>query len=226
MGIKVKLKYYLRGLGIGIIVTALLMGVSDKNKVTAKTDDYTVTSEISVHTTADDLENIDEENTDKETTEDKTKKTEAEKNETVVITLPTEASNADSSKETSAEGITQEEILQNETLQSEDVCQNEETVSQPETEEESTDELSKEVQDLIQMTKEASTASEYTLEIVRGDDSGTVSRKLQNAGIVENATEFDAFLMQHGYDKKISIGTVKIQKGASWVEIAEKLSGK
>lgn len=220
MGIKVKLKYYLRGLGIGIIVTALLMGVSDKNKVTAKTDDYTVTSENSVHTTADDLENTDEENTDKETTEDKTKKTEAEKNEAVVITLPTEASNADSSKETSAEGITQEEILQNETLQSE------ETESQPETEEESTDELSKEVQDLIQMTKEASTASEYTLEIVRGDDSGTVSRKLQNAGIVENATEFDAFLMQHGYDKKISIGTVKIQKGASWVEIAEKLSGK
>ena len=43
---------------------------------------------------------------------------------------------------------------------------------------------------------------------------------------MENPTEFDAYLMQHGYDKKISVGTVEIAKGAGWLEIAEKISGK
>ena len=63
-----------------------------------------------------------------------------------------------------------------------------------------------------------------TVRIVSGDDSGTVARKLQTAGVVENASEFDAFLMQHGYDKKIAVGEVEIKKGSTWLEIAEKLS--
>ncbi len=65
-----------------------------------------------------------------------------------------------------------------------------------------------------------------TVEIVieSGDDSGTVSRKLQNAGVIENASEFDAFLMQHGYDKKISTGKKVIGVADTWQEIADKIS--
>ena len=64
------------------------------------------------------------------------------------------------------------------------------------------------------------------INIVRGDDSGTVARKLQNAGMVESATEYDAYLMQHGYDKKIRVGKVEIPVDATWQEIAEYISGK
>lgn len=69
-------------------------------------------------------------------------------------------------------------------------------------------------------------ASGETVEIVieSGDDSGTVSRKLQNAGVIENASEFDAFLMQHGYDKKISTGKKVIGVADTWQEIADKIS--
>ena len=61
--------------------------------------------------------------------------------------------------------------------------------------------------------------------VAAGDDSGTVSRKLYNAGVVDNAAEFDAYLMQHGYDKRINKGTKVIYEDDSWQTIAEKLAG-
>jgi hypothetical protein len=64
------------------------------------------------------------------------------------------------------------------------------------------------------------------ITVSRGDDSGTVSRKLYNAGIVDSASEYDAYLMQHGYDKRISVGTKTINVTDTWQEIAEKLTGK
>jgi hypothetical protein len=80
---------------------------------------------------------------------------------------------------------------------------------------------------------ESSSASEVvelpaTIDIIvsSGDDSGKVSRKLYNAGIVDSASEYDAFLMQHGYDKKISVGTKTINITDTWQEIAEKLTSK
>ena len=64
------------------------------------------------------------------------------------------------------------------------------------------------------------------ITIARGDDSGTVARKLQNAGLVENASEYDAYLMQHGYDKKIRVGSVTIPTDSTWQEIADYISGR
>ena len=72
----------------------------------------------------------------------------------------------------------------------------------------------------------SNTEDEIQIVISKGDDSGTVSRKLYNAGLIENAAEYDAFLMQHGYDKKISTGTKIIYATDSWQEIAEKLTSK
>lgn len=60
--------------------------------------------------------------------------------------------------------------------------------------------------------------------IASGDDSGTVARKLYNAGLIENASEYDAFLMQHGYDKRLTTGTKTISLSDSWQEIAEKIT--
>lgn len=65
-----------------------------------------------------------------------------------------------------------------------------------------------------------------TIEVSKGDDSGTVARKLYNAGLVENAGEYDAFLMQHGYDKRLNTGTKIINVTDSWQDIAEKLAKK
>lgn len=71
---------------------------------------------------------------------------------------------------------------------------------------------------------EGITTEGIKIEVSNGDDSGTVSRKLYNAGIIDNAFDYDAFLVQHGYDKRINPGTKVIYEGDTWQTIAEKLA--
>ena len=64
-------------------------------------------------------------------------------------------------------------------------------------------------------------AETVTILIVRGDSSYTVSRRLEEAGLIENAREYDAYLVDNGYSKTIRTGTYKIPVNATWEEIAK-----
>lgn len=207
-----KLKYYLRGLGIGIAVTALLMGYSNKNRAAEPK------AEVATEETAGDL--LADRNGEA-TTEEVIEQSTVEN-----VTVETD------SAETSEEETSQEETaseLESSTQEAETITETE-SVTETETEsvqaEEATD---KKEQTQSSTEADAGNALPQTtieINIVRGDDSGTVARKLQNAGMVESATEYDAYLMQHGYDKKIRVGKVEIPVDATWQEIAEYISGK
>lgn len=204
-----RLKYQLRGLGIGIIITAaLLMGFSDDEKASAESNDTLVVA-----------------STEEESTEEVTvTEMETETQETVPIILREENTEEieilsdveESTVETESESVTEistvEETTEVETIEAE--------TSEKESAEKETAEIETEESMAVDNT------DTVEIKIVSGDDSGTVARKLQVAGLVENASEYDAYLMQHGYDKKISVGTVEIAKGSTWLEIAEKISGK
>lgn len=60
-----------------------------------------------------------------------------------------------------------------------------------------------------------------TIVIVRGDSSYTVSRRLEEAGLIENAREYDSYLVDNGYSKTIRTGTYRIPMDATWEEIAD-----
>ncbi|MFQ7491663.1 MAG: hypothetical protein ACLRMH_12840 [Lachnospiraceae bacterium] len=207
-----KLKYYLRGLGIGIVVTALLMGYSNKNRAAEPK------AEVATEETAGDL--LADRNGEA-TTEEVIEQSTVEN-----VTVETD------SAETSEEETSQEETaseLESSTQEAETITETE-SVTETETEsvqaEETTD---KKEQTQSSTEADAGNALPQTtieINIVRGDDSGTVARKLQNAGMVESATEYDAYLMQHGYDKKIRVGKVEIPVDATWQEIAEYISGR
>lgn len=194
-----KLKYYLRGLGIGIIVTALLMNVSFSKA------------------------------------ESKETKVSVQENEQLSTYIKEEIQTESEEIKATDEGMTEQNIdVASSENESEDAMQDEqETVS--ETMISLTDEEDMDIAGLndqqaaedwgARTSNVTGGTTSYLLNIVRGDDSGTVSRKLQNAGIIDNASEFDAFLMQHGYDKRISVGIVEIPMGASWIEVAEKIAG-
>ena len=64
-----------------------------------------------------------------------------------------------------------------------------------------------------------------TIRIVRGDGSYTVSRRLEEAGLVDSAREFDAYLAEQGYDKSVRTGTYEIPADATWKEIADMIAG-
>lgn len=209
---KMKLKYYLRGLGIGIVVTALLMGYSNKNRAAEPK------AEVATEETAGDL--LADRNGEA-TTEEVIEQSTVEN-----VTVETDSAET-SEEEISQQGTASE--LESSTQEAETITETE-SVTETETEsvqaEETTD---KKEQTQSSTEADAGNALPQTtieINIVRGDDSGTVARKLQNAGIVESATEYDAYLMQHGYDKKIRVGKVEIPVDATWQEIAEYISGK
>lgn len=209
-----RLKYQLRGLGIGIILTAaLLMIFSDDGEATAKVEDMSVIAEETVETQSvseSEMQAVVE--TEESVAEETVVETqEPVEEETVVETQ---------------EPVTEETVVETQEPVTEETVVEETAVETETTKEASTDETTEE--SVVETTEEVSLGNVdvVKIKIISGDDSGTVARRLQTAGVVENASEFDAFLMQHGYDKRISVGEVEIAKGSTWLEIAEKISGR
>lgn len=72
--------------------------------------------------------------------------------------------------------------------------------------------------------QEASSAGQsesVRIEVVSGDSSVTVCKKLAQAGLVESASEYDSYLCRNGYDKSIRAGVFEIPVDAGEKEIAE-----
>ena len=63
------------------------------------------------------------------------------------------------------------------------------------------------------------------ITINSGDSSYTVAKKLADVGVVTSAANFDTFLCEHGYDKRIRTGTFSIPVDASDEQIARIVSG-
>ena len=77
--------------------------------------------------------------------------------------------------------------------------------------------------EVTQAPQRTQTAS---ITIQRGDDSGSASRRLYEAGLVENAKAFDNYLCNNGYSRSINPGTYEIAPGTSEEEIAKIITGK
>lgn len=210
-----KIRYYLRGLGLGILVTAIFFMVSGKNsqpmsdemiKARAKElgmSESVVLSELSTE------EETTEENTTEITTNEEATTEQVEEETTVTE----EAVSEDPvSEETEAEETSSEEAV------SEDST--EETVVEVASQSSSTQEAEPESE-----TPEntASNTEPVTITVNRGEGSDTVSRRLQEAGLVADAHEYDKYLMANGYDKRIGAGEHVIPAGATWEDIAKTL---
>lgn len=210
-----KIRYYLRGLGLGILVTAIFFMVSGKNsqpmsdemiKARAKElgmSESVVLSELSTE------EETAEENTTEITTNEEATTEQVEEETTVTEEAVSEEP---VSEETEAEETSSEEAVSEEST--------EETVVEVASQSSSTQEAEPESE-----TPEnaASNTEPVTITINRGEGSDTVSRRLQEAGLVADAHEYDKYLMANGYDKRIGAGEHVIPAGATWEDIAKTL---
>ena len=210
-----KLKYYLRGLGIGILITTVILslaGIGRKNM----TDEEVVKR-------AKELGMV--ESTLLSDLPDQTKAEEVRPTEPETSLQP-----ETSEQESSAEPETSEpETSEPETLEPEVSPEPEETASTPETPAapEETPAAPEETPVSPEDGNPDTPAGEtVTLVIGRGESSTTVSKNLKKAGIVEDAAAFDRFLCNNGYDKKIITGTYEIPYGASEEEIAKIITRK
>lgn len=214
-----KLKYYLRGLGIGMLVAALVLVLSGNTR--AKMSDEAVkrrAAELGM----------------------------VERDKTVLDDIGGTAADAAGGvqPEDSATGQPEEKTPADSTVEPEEEIKPEEGAQvQPETPETGKDtpvtpeeaEPAKEqgqAQEIAERADEVASRAEevaenspagrtVTLEVHRGDSSITVARKAAEAGLVQSAADFDVFLCQNGYDKKISVGSYEITEGMAEKEIAD-----
>lgn len=213
-----KLKYYLRGLGIGMIVTALILGISFTNRQEQATQTMT---DDQVRERAAELGMVDSGELTLAALQNSVKQ-------------PTETAPEDA-KETQEQNNTEPE-----TAVATESQTTEDTASTPEPEKTATPETTPEPEQTA--TPEAASEPEATtapeagdaskqeqtagITIQRGADSGSVSRQLYEAGLVEDAKAFDNYLCNNGYSRSINPGTYEIASGTSEEEIAKIITGK
>ena len=186
-----KLRYYLRGLGIGMAVTALILGIGFSGRQGQEAQ--TLTDE-QIRERASELGMVDSSE----------------------LTLAAFASTAAQTPEATAEPEVTEEPK---------AATEPETTIEPETTaepEKTTEPEATEAPELITAPEQSQT----TITIKKGSDSGSVSRQLYEAGLVENAKAFDNYLCNNGYSRSISPGIYEIAPGTSEEEIAQIITGK
>jgi hypothetical protein len=192
-----KLKYYLRGLGIGILVTTVILslaGVGRKNM----TDEEVVKR-------AKELGMVES---------------------TLLSDLP-DQTKTDEVRPTEPETSLQPETSEPEPEESASTPETPEAPEETPVASEETPEAPEETPVSPEDGNPDTSAWEtVTLVIGRGESSTTVSKNLKKAGIVEDAAAFDRFLCNNGYDKKIITGTYEIPYGASEEEIAKIITRK
>lgn len=208
-----KLKYYMRGMGVGIVVTSLIFLIAiaflkplDKNDVPSSTirDEQEKTSQ----------ETAKEEDaaSDKETTVDE------DGNVTTVENIPgAEESEADQAAAAAAEEEAKAQKAEaekkaEEAKKTEEKAAEDKQAETPKTEEKTT-------------SNTASATESITITINGGESSNTVGNKLQQAGAVDSGSRFNRYLEDNNYDNVIHPGTYSVPKGSTYEEIANIITG-
>lgn len=188
-----KLKYYLRGLGIGIVVAVIITSISMGNRQPLTDEEIKArAAELGMieNSVLSDIANKDDE---------------AIKNDE-----PAKDDEALQDNEPVIDEPTQDEPTQDEPTQDEEQLEEEEKNDEPAENEENN-----------QQSNDKNTVS---ITVVSGDSSWTVSKRMEEAGLIESAKDFDTHLCRYGYDKKISVGTYKIPVTATHEEMAKILT--
>lgn len=218
-----RLKYYLRGLGIGMAVTALILGIAStvSNKKNTMTDAEIIARAKELGMTEKTVlsEAVKEESDTEPESQEPETETKAEPKVEPKTDFETEP---DIEPEADDETKPDEEALEPKRSEEEPKAADTERMENAEPEaDQKSDKKEAAPEEEATPEKEAAEVLEVVvIEIVRGDSSDSVSRKLADMGLVDSAPAYDKYLCTNGYDKKIQTGTYEIQKGATQEEIA------
>ena len=197
-----RLKYYLRGLGTGILFATIILMISYSYKMSDKQikekalklgmvypEKTTVTEEIKITDSESENTTTGEENSQTETTKEETTTSKVEETTTSKV----------------EETTTKEETTKEQTTQ-------ESTTKEPQTEETT--------------TKNNADVKTYVLTVTARTSSKQVAMALESAGIISNYKEFDDYLCDNGYASNIQNGEFTITSDMSYKQIAETITSK
>ena len=211
-----KLRYYLRGLGIGIVITALLMGFTKTAaKETLSDDEIIARAEalgmVQSSVLSSDL-NHEEQGEDGVTVSYNTALDASD-----IAALP-DSAGADQTED--AAGVVDTEAT-DKTADAADTVDSEKVADAAGDSKGSTKASDTDVADNSSKATDTTGAATITVTINSGDGSDTVARHLAELGVITDAGDFDRYLCQNGYDKKLATGNHEINAGAGYQEIAE-----
>jgi len=223
-----KLKYYLMGLGIGIFVTTLVLSIGDKKEKLSDEEIIARARELGMvmeDESKDDWESIIGKSLDKDDT-----------NKEI----------ADKSKDDSTNGQASNESLSSETSETENTTDNENTnevINSSEdnnAENQTTD--AEDGADDVRMPEDtdndnksadsedndneniSETDDEITFTIIEGMTSNQVAELLNEIGLIEDAKDFDNYVIRMGKSTVIRTGTFTLHKNASYDEILKAIT--
>ncbi len=200
-----KFKYYLRGCGVGILFTALVLTISFHTRGGVMTDEMAMqrASELGM-VMPDSTENIAD-------TQENT-----ENAEPVVKMENTQKSSQNSEKATEQDGNkTKEKTTKNN--KDKDKNKNKEG----DTEKSSEKDNSKTKDKDTEKNNDENEVIEVTVR--RGEVCRELAEDLYEKGLVDDAEKFRKYMRDSGYDSNICIGTFKLNKGMTYAQIANVL---
>lgn len=240
-----KLRYYMRGLGIGIFVTAILMALTIHGKTERLTDEQIIeraealgmemkySSDVLADTVsenaAEDTKPAELPNQVKEETSLANWLAAEEKTDNPLL-------NREVGDTDTAEAGTTDNLQQDIYHEDPDAAERTETKKDGSADADSAEESAADMQDessaddTEQTTAAGSSAADTQaagskqITVSSGDGSDTVAKKLYEVGLVSDAAAYDRYLCQNGYDKKICTGVKTIPAGAGEAEIAKILT--
>ena len=220
-----KLKYYLRGLGIGIVVTAVVMSFTGKKEELTDAEIKFRAAQLGMV----------EKNVLADIQKEKEDLTETNKEEDIVESVPENddtivAENNQDTIEHSEETVTSTENTETEepliNIEEESISDTEtepENVTEEPEEESNPDADNEQEGEIIQ---EAEKVENYIIiKVERGNGSEIVSRRVFEAGLVNSASDYNKYLVSNGYDRRLRVGNHEIPADATEEEIAKILCG-
>lgn len=194
-----RLKYYLKGLGIGLIMASLLMGLATKKPVTM-TDE-----EIKIR--AKELGMVEQ-----KTLADKRQEYVSQITERPEATMPPVTTAAPPEESKTIETV--------EPVQQEPMVTEEANVGAEE-QDETVPDVSENPEELASTDKTMIEQENIIFEIQKGESSDSVCNRLEAQGLVEDAVSYNNYLCNNGYDRKLNIGTYELSIGMTEEEIAK-----
>lgn len=224
---------YLRGLGLGMIVTALVLsfGVKSENKtmtdaeVRARAKELGMVEESEKLKDAVSKEAVNGEEAAAEVTDRANEDEPAEE-----VTEPNEVKADETDKSEEPAEVKKPEATKDDAGKPEEVTEEPIKESSPEEKVED-DKDAAEIDNKKEEIKEAArdekkseddkSKKPYNLTVERGYSSDRVAGILEDAGVIDNAAAFDRYLCSNGYDKRISVGSYQIPAGADYSTVAK-----
>lgn len=210
-------KSYLKGLGIGIVVTALIFIVSSQfnNKTMSDDDVIKRAKELGMIESTTLTVNADL----KDNVSDEGNKVPDNNNQNNVKDDSSDSNTKIADKNDKNDEVKENKESDDMKVNSGDSDNNEVTNDSPdENENDNKDEPADD-------SKESNTEEYVIVSVVGGQGSETISSSVQKVGLIEDASDFNSYLCQNGYDKKLRVGNHEIPAGADYETIAKKLCG-